>query len=74
VKSQRISLDFSDHPAIVETLRRVAVHEGKTQKEIVLRALEAYFSHQLEQTMMLEHGKHVFAEWDNEDDRVYDTL
>lgn len=74
MKSQKLSFDFSGHPGIVETLRRVAVHEGTTQKAIVLRALESYFSHQLEQTMMLGHAKNVFAEWDNADDRVYDEL
>ena len=57
----KISLDLSDHPKIVEMLRLVAVKENTTQKAVVVRALEAYFSDKRESALMLKAAERSFG-------------
>jgi hypothetical protein len=73
-KTAKLSFDFSDRPEVAETLRWVAMREKTSQKDVVVRALEAYFSHELEQTMIAVAADKTFTEWDNEDDAVYDNF
>lgn len=74
MKAVKMSFDFSDHPDLVEALRLYAARKGRTQKAILVDALKAYFADQLESALLLRAADRTFAEWDNEDDRVYDSL
>ena len=74
MKSTKFSFDFADAPEIVTALRSEAVRSGKSQKALVIEALEAYFSHRFENRFLLRAAEQTFQEWDNPDDAVYDKL
>jgi hypothetical protein len=44
------------------------------RERTVVDALTAYFAHKQENLAVLVAADKAFAEWDNEDDRVYDSL
>ena len=74
MKSLKLSFDFRDQPQLVEMLRVQAAQEGTTQKAIVIDALGSYFARKRESTSVLKAAEQVFREWDNEDDKIYDSL
>ena len=74
MKSGKLSFDFSDSPQIVELLRITAAKKGKSLKAIVSEALERYFDNEQENVFLMSAADKAFAEWDNSDDDVYDTL
>ena len=59
---------------MLDVLKMMAAREGTTQKAIVVDALTAYFARTQENLAVLVAADKAFAEWDNEDDRVYDSL
>jgi len=74
MKTLKMSFDFSDCPELAEMLRVYAAKKGRTQKGILVDALKAYFADQMESNMLLRATEAEFAEWDNEEDQVYDSL
>ncbi|MBI3534686.1 MAG: hypothetical protein HY072_04285 [Deltaproteobacteria bacterium] len=74
IKAARVSVDFSDRPDVIELLRVQAAHTGKSQKSIILEALEAYFLHHLENKLLLKAAEKTFTEWNNPDDEIYNKL
>lgn len=74
MKTLKVSFDFTDHPKILELLRTYAATSGKSQKAILIEALEGYFSEKLETRLLWAAAEKTFAEWDNEDDEVYNSL
>jgi len=74
MKQARASFNFSDNPLILDMLRAQALQEGVSQKAVLIKALEAYFSHRPENTFVLQAANKIFTEWDNSDDAIYDTL
>ena len=71
--STRLTLDLGD-PQLAQLLRVEAARERTTMKDIVVRALEAYFSERRENGALLKLAEAAFAEWDNPEDAVYDEL
>ena len=67
-------MDFHDRPELIELLRVQAARMGWTQKAIIAEALESYFAHHLENQLLRKGAESTFAEWDNEEDAVYDEL
>lgn len=74
MKSHRVSFDFSDHPKLLEALRKYAAERGISQKGILIEALESYFAEKLESQMLVSAANVSFAEWDNEGDEIYNSL
>ncbi len=74
MQSGKLSFDLSDRPKLVELLRGFASQTGRTQKDVVAEALEAYFSHHAESALILRLAASSFAEWDNAEDEVYNRL
>lgn len=74
VKTARINFDLSDRPALVQALRQHAAETGVSQKNVVVRALEAYFAQKQETRMLLRAAESSFMDWDNEEDEVYNDL
>jgi hypothetical protein len=74
MQSAKVSFDFSDRPKLVELLRVHAAQTGRTQKDVVAEALEAYFAHHAESALILKLAESSFAEWDNAEDEVYNAL
>ena len=74
MKTVKMSFDFTDQPELAEMLRLYSASKGRTQKAILVDALKAYFADRLESNLLLRAADLTFAEWDNEEDRVYDTL
>ena len=74
MKGAKASFDFTDKPSILEMLRAQALQEGISQKAVLVKALEAYFSHRQEAVFLSRAADKLFAEWGNSQDAVYDTL
>jgi len=54
--------------------RHQAAKRRTTQKSVLTDALTAYLSQRQEEMALLTAADKSFGEWDNEEDRVYDTL
>ncbi len=74
MKNYKISFDLSDHPQVVDMLRLVAAKEGLSQKAVLLEALKGYFANKVENMMVSRVAEKAFAEWDNAEDAIYDSL
>ena len=70
----QVTFDFRDQPQLLDMLRMVAAKRRTSQKAVLTEALTAYFSQRQEEMALLTAADRSFAEWDNEEDRVYDTL
>jgi len=71
---QQLTFDFRDEPQLLDTLRLLAAKRNSTQKAILAEALRAYFAQRQEELALVMAADKSFAEWDNEEDRVYDAL
>ena len=69
----RISTDLGD-PQILRMLKAEAQQKDCTVKEVLITALEAYFSHRLETRALQKASEAVFNEWNNPKDSEYDNL
>ena len=74
MKAAKLSIDLSDRPQLAELLRTYAAQTGRTQKAVLVEALTGYFADRQETRLLLAAADRAFAEWDNPDDAVYDTL
>ena len=70
----KITLDLSQAPQLLDLLRLQSAQKGVSQKSIVIEALQAYFSSEKEDLLLLSAANKAFQDWDNEDDKVYDTI
>jgi hypothetical protein len=71
--STRISTDLAD-PRLVKLLKAEAIERDTTVKEVLTRALEAYFADRLESKALAKLAESSFSEWDDPRDADYDKL
>jgi hypothetical protein len=69
----RISTDLAD-PRLVKLLKAEANERDTTVKEVLTRALEAYFAERLETKALAKLAESAFSEWDDPRDSDYDRL
>jgi len=69
----RLSTDLSD-PRLLKLLKIEANERGITVKEVLSRALEAYFAERLENKALAKLAESSFSEWDDPRDSEYDRL
>ena len=69
----RISMDIGN-PKLVRLLKLEAHEKGSSMKEVLNRALESYFAHQLENKALLKASESVFEEWNDPRDSEYDRV
>lgn len=69
----RISTDLSD-PRLVKLLKLEAHETDTTIKEVLTRALEAWFAERLENKALARLAESSFSEWDDPRDADYDRL
>ncbi|MBI2335920.1 MAG: hypothetical protein HYU97_04075 [Deltaproteobacteria bacterium] len=69
----RITVDLKDSK-LLSILKWEAAQENKTIRQIVEDAVRSYFSHKLENEMLLKAAQATFAQWDNPQDADYDHL
>jgi hypothetical protein len=69
----RISMDLGN-PKLLRLVKLEADEMGTSMKEVLIRALETYFSHRLETKALGKASESVFEEWDNPLDSDYDRL
>ena len=74
MKALKLTFDLSDKPELVELLKTYSVKARQSQKEVVVRALEAFFSDKLESRLLLKAAEQSFAEWNNPEDEIYNDL
>jgi hypothetical protein len=71
--NSRISMDLGA-PALIRLLKAEAQETSSSMKDVLVRALEAYFAHRLESKALLRASESVFEDWDNPLDSEYDKL
>ena len=69
----RISTDLSD-PRLMRLLKAEANERDTTIKEVLTRALEAYFADRLETKAFAKLAESSFEEWNDPRDAEYDGL
>jgi hypothetical protein len=69
----RITVDLQD-PQMAKMLRLKAAQEGKAIREVIVDALQSYFSHTKENQAVLKLAEKTFEEWNSPEDAVYDRL
>ncbi len=69
----RLTIDLGS-PQLLTLLRLEAAHKGQAIREVVIKALESYFSHKRENQAILKLAEKAFSEWDNPKDSEYDRL
>ena len=62
------------NPLILRLVKLEAQETDSSMKEVILRALESYFSHRLETKALLAAAESVFEEWNDPRDSDYDRL
>jgi hypothetical protein len=60
--------DFSDRPKLVKHLRVYSAQSGRSQKDVMAEALEAYFAHHADGALIARLAESSFSEWDNDED------
>ena len=74
MKSLKVSFDLSDAPKLVELMRVCSAKKGITQKALLIEALQHYFGREQEDQFLKSVADKAFAEWNNPEDSIYDTL
>lgn len=69
----RISTDLGD-PRLLKLLKNEANERDTTVKDVLARALEAYFAERLETKALARLAESSFSEWDDPRDADYDQL
>jgi hypothetical protein len=69
----RISADLQD-PRLLRLLKAEANEHDTTIKDVLTRALEAYFAERLETKALAKLAEAAFDEWDDPRDADYDRL
>ena len=69
----RISTELSD-PRLMKLLKAEANERDTTVKDVLSRALEAYFAERLETKALARLAEASFDEWDDPRDAEYDRL
>jgi hypothetical protein len=69
----RISTDLGD-PRLLKLLKSEANERGTTIKDVLARALEAYFAERLETKALAKLSESSFSEWNDPRDADYDRL
>lgn len=69
----RLSTDLGD-PRLMRLLKAEAQERETSVKEVLTRALEAYFAERLETKALAKLAEACFSEWDDPRDAEYDRL
>ena len=67
----RIATDLGD-PIWIKLLKAESQASDTSMKEVLIRALDFYFSHRLDMQAFAHSAETVFSEWDNPLDSDYD--
>jgi hypothetical protein len=71
--STRISTDLGD-PRLMRLLKAEAAERDTTVKDVLTRAIEAYFAERLETKALARLAESSFVEWNDPRDAQYDRL
>ncbi|EKD42488.1 MAG: hypothetical protein ACD_73C00138G0002 [uncultured bacterium] len=71
--STRISTDL-ENPVWIKLLKLEASETNSSMKDVLIKALETYFAHRLENKALQKASEAVFTEWNDVRDSAYDTL
>ncbi|MBN8538105.1 MAG: hypothetical protein J0M15_13710 [Deltaproteobacteria bacterium] len=69
----RITADLGD-PMLLKLLKLEAQVSETSIKDVLVKAIEAYFSHRIETRALGKMCEKAFEEWDNPLDSDYDKL
>jgi len=69
----RITIDLGQ-PQLITFLKIESAQTGQPVKEIVALALQNYFAEKLENKALAKLSEKAFAEWNNTEDAIYDSL
>jgi len=71
--STRLSTDLGD-PRLMKLLKAEAIERDTSIKDVLTRALEAYFAERLEAKALARMADSAFDEWKDPRDADYDRL
>ena len=74
MKSNRVTVDFSDIPELMDAVRSLALSKGQSQRQVFTDALSLYFSLHQESLFIQDVAEKAFREWDNDINSAYDSL
>jgi hypothetical protein len=69
----RITADLGD-PRLLKLLKMEAQENDSTIKDVLIKAVEAYFSHRIETRALEKMSESAFNDWNNTQDSEYDQL
>ncbi len=69
----RISTDLGN-PQLLKLLKAEATEKDSSIKDVLITALESYFSHRIENKDIQRISEDAFAEWQDPRDSEYDSL
>ncbi len=69
----KLTLDFGNEQ-LVKMLKVQAMRSGTSMKNVIVKALEAYFTNEVEYQALLRGAEQTFAEWKHPADAAYDKL
>ena len=69
----KITLDLGK-PQLLQLLRFESAKTGTSMKDLIVKAIEAYFVGEQEYQAMLRAAEQSFASWNNAKDAAYDQL
>lgn len=70
----KLTFDFTEKPELVELLKTYCLKKRQSQKEVVIKALEAFFADKLENRLLMKAAERSFSEWDNPEDEIYNDF
>ena len=71
--NSRLSTDLGD-PRLLKMLKAEANEKDSSVKDVLITALEGYFSHRLETKELQRATEIIFDEWNDPRDSGYDKL
>lgn len=69
----RLTIDFKN-PLYLKQLKIASAEKQKSIREIVIEALDTYFSNYLENRAVQKLAEKTFEEWNNPFDATYDKM
>ena len=69
----RITADLGD-PRLIKLLKLESQEIELSMREVLIRALEGYFSHRLESKALEKASESAFEEWNDPRDSEYDAI
>ncbi len=73
MSNSRLSTDLGD-PRLLKLLKQEAALTDQSIKDVLVKAIEAYFANRLENKALAKASESLFEEWSDPRDAEYDNI